>query len=149
MGRPTKLTEEIVERFSSEVRKGLSLSYTCDLLGVTRTSYANWMDRGSKATEAAAAGEEIPESEAIYADFFLAVKKAYAEFIRHAGAIVRGGGAGWQGMAWWLERTNREFMPKQQVQADDEGKVTVVIGGKPAPRKPLPANKATADHGEA
>ena len=33
-------------------------------------------------------------------------------------------------MAWWLERTRPQYMPKQEITAGDDGKVTVVIGGK-------------------
>ena len=92
------------------------------------------------------AGESDLEagSESLHAAYFSEVKKAYAEFVRHAGAIVRAGKVGWQGMAWWLERTNRDFMAKQQIQADDEGKVTVVIGGKPMSAKAVIAKPADA-----
>ena len=35
-----------------------------------------------------------------------------------------------QGAAWVLERTRHDFMPKQEITAGEDGKVTVVLGGK-------------------
>ena len=43
---------------------------------------------------------------------------------------IKSGRPGWQGQSWWLERTRQDFMPKQEITAGDDGKVTVVLGGK-------------------
>lgn len=112
-----------MEGFSREVQDGLPIEYACDMFGITRPTYLNWMNWGERDINT---GEET-----IYAEFFTRVKKAYALFVRECKNSIRSGKPGWQGTAWWLERTNTFFMPKQQIQADDDGKVTVVIGGKP------------------
>ena len=43
---------------------------------------------------------------------------------------IGSGRPGWQGKAWILERVNQKYMPKQEITAGDDGKVTVVLGGK-------------------
>ena len=77
------------------------------------------------------------EQETIYAEFFDTIKKSYAMYIEESRDIIHSGTLGWQGRSWWLERTNNRFMPKQQIQADDDGRVTVVIGGKEKQPKKL------------
>lgn len=110
----------------------MPIQYACDIIGITRTTYTRWMERGD-----AEADDEDADDDSPYLRFRMAVKKAYAEFVRDSRDAIRSGRSGWQGAAWWLERTNTFFMPKQQIQADDEGKVTVVIGGKSIPKGPI------------
>lgn len=121
--RPTKLNEELTEKMKAEIANGLPVSYACDLFGITRMSFSNWMRRGETDFEA--------EEETVYADFFYNIKKAQAEYVRDAKDDIRSGRPGWQGAAWWLERTRKDFMPKQMVESNTEdGRVTVVFGGK-------------------
>lgn len=130
MGRKPKLNEDIMARFAAEIEDGLPIQYCCDMFGITRSSYANWLEWGERDYEA--------DVDSLYADFFVAIKKAYALFIKDSKRKIRKGEPGWQGAAWWLERTNSSFMPKQQILPDADGKVTVVIGGKPKePGKPV------------
>ena len=118
----TKLTDELIEQMANEIADGLPINYACDLLGISDTSYYNWMKQGEI--------EFNEDKDTIYSKFFGTIKKSYARFIKDAKKTIQSGKPGWQGTAWWLERTNSKFMPKQQIQADDDGKVTVVIGGK-------------------
>lgn len=122
MARPSKLTEELIEQFAAEIQDGLPVCYTCDLLGVTEVSYHNWMNQGKEDYEA--------ENETLCAVFFSRIKNAYAMFVKQSKNDMRQKDKNWTAIAWWLERTNPFFMPKQQIQADDEGKVQVIIGGK-------------------
>lgn len=122
MARPSKLNEELIENLCNELREGLPITYACDLFMVTARSFSNWMEQGKQDLD--------NDIESIYTQFFLKIKKSQAEYIHNANADIRSGRPGWQGAAWWLERTRSDFMPKQQIQADEDGKVTVVIGGK-------------------
>lgn len=123
MGRPAVLNDELIEKMCEKVRKGLTIDTVCDLFYVHETSYYGWMERGK---------EDITneQHDTIYAKFFYEIKKARAQFEDDSNDFITYGKPGWQGRAWWLERTNKKFMPKQQIQADEDGKVTVVIGGK-------------------
>ena len=136
MGRPNGITEELIAQFAHEIEEGLTVEYACDLLYVPQSTYHKWMERGEE--------DEWLGVESDYRAFMEAIKNAYAKFIKASRDRIRQGANGWQGTAWWLERTNARFMPKQQIQADEDGKVTVVIGGKakgPVPAKPPNARK--------
>lgn len=128
MGRHSILDKDLTVRFAKEVREGLPVSYVCDLFKIWRDTYQYWMKRGEE--------DMMRDVESAYADFYLEVKSAYADFVKDSRNVIRKGGPGWQGAAWWLERVDKNFMPKQQIQGDDEGKVTVVIGGRPKDLKP-------------
>ena len=135
MGRPTKLDDELIQKFADEIVEGLPVCYTCDFLEVDEGSYQNWMAWGKRDLD-----EKI---ESVYSKFFLTIKKSYAQFVKNAKAEMKSRMNGWQSIAWWLERTNPFFMPKQQILPDADGKVQVVIGGKVKDVKPV--TKAECD----
>lgn len=121
-GRPSKLTDEFIEQFAAEIQDGLPICYTCDLLGIHQVTYDAWIRQGE---------DDFKNNvESLHAKFYLSIKKAYAMFVKQSKNDMKDKSKNWTAIAWWLERTNPFFMPKQQIQADDDGKVTVVIGGK-------------------
>lgn len=122
MGCPSKLNEELISKFCEKLREGLSVQTSCDLLMITQPSFNNWLRRGEADIE--------NEEDTIYSSFFLEIKKAKAEFEEFASKRIIYGEPGWQGTSWWLERTNQRYMPKQEVSAGPDGKVTVILGGK-------------------
>ena len=122
IGRPSKLNDELIDKMYDIVVEGTPVIYACDNLGITRMSFSNWMKKGEQDFE--------EDKQTIYANFFYTIKKAQSEYVINAGRDIRSGRAGWQGQSWWLERTRQDFMPKQEITAGDDGKVTVVIGGK-------------------
>lgn len=122
MARPSKLTDELLEKFCEVVRDGLPICYCCDLLEIHETTYESWMNQGNEDVKA--------EIDSIYATFYRSIKKSYAQWIQISTNRIKQGTPGWQGTAWLLERTNSKYMPKQQIQADEDGKVNVIIGGK-------------------
>ena len=122
MARPTILNEELINQMAAEIADGLPKCYTCDLFGVIESTFDGWMERGLQ--------DYRDEIDSIYSTLWTAIKKAHAQHINECKKKIKSGIQGWQGTAWWLERTNPFFMPKQQIQADDDGKVNVIIGGK-------------------
>lgn len=122
-GRPSKLNEELIQEAYTHVVEGLPVRYMCDLLLITQPSYNNWMRKGE---------DDVNKEnyDSLEAQFFFMIKKAQAEYVENAGRDIRSGRPGWQGQSWWLERTRSDFMPKQEITAGDDGKVTVVLGGK-------------------
>ena len=122
MARPSKLTEELIQEIADNLSDGLPITYTCDLLGITKMSFSNWMRQGEQ--------DFNDEIESLSSLFFYSIKKAQAEYVKNAMRDIQSGRQGWQGQSWWLERTRQDFMPKQEITAGDDGKVTVVIGGK-------------------
>lgn len=121
MGRPSKLTEELIEQMAAELRIGMPITSACDLLGITQPSHSNWMRQGE---------EDIAnEVDSLFSSYLIAIKKSRAEFEHNSLIDIKSGRPGWQGAAWVLERTNQKYMPKQEFVAE-EGKVQVVLGGK-------------------
>lgn len=124
MARPSKLNDVLINNIADVIKEGLPVNYACDLLFITQPSFSNWMNKGE---------EDVRNEnyDSLYAQFFMTIKNAQATYVYEANKDIKSGRPGWQGAAWWLERTRQDFMPKQMIQADDDGKVTVVIGGKP------------------
>lgn len=122
MARPSKLNEELISLMASKLKKGLPVSSCCDLLGITQPSYNNWMRQGEE--------DAANDIDSLFCAFFLAIKKARAEFEESALEDIRLGNRGWQGAAWILERTSSRYVPKQEIDAGPDGKVNVIIGGK-------------------
>lgn len=122
MARPSKLNEELIENMYQKIKTGLPVKYACDYFGITVMSFSNWMRQGED--------DFNQEVESLYALFFYSIKKAQSEFVDESLNDIRSGRPGWQGAAWVLERTRQDFMPKQEITAGDDGKVTVVLGGK-------------------
>ena len=123
MARPSILNEQLINNLAAEIQDGLPVKYACDLHSVTPQSHFNWMKQGEEDFNAG--------NETLYAQYFDSIKKAQAIFVKQMGIEIRKGEAGWQAKSWWLERTRNDFMPKQTIESNTEdGKVTVVLGGK-------------------
>ena len=92
-GRPPSLTDDVREQIVKLVEAGNYIETAVLCVGVSRSSYKNWMRWGAK------------QETGIYRQFFNAVRKA--EALAEARAIVRVRQAGqkwWQAEAWYLER---------------------------------------------
>lgn len=122
MGRPSKLNDELIDKMYEKIKKGLPVHYTCDLFSITYQSHLNWLKQGESDFNA-----DVDSLEARYFDM---IKKGQAEYVDDALTDIRSGRPGWQGAAWCLERTRRDFQPTQQIDAGPDGKVNVIIGGK-------------------
>lgn len=69
-GRPTKLTPELTGRIAAVVRDGNYLITACQICGISKQSFLNWMSRGE---------EEAGNGRGLFFDFMCAIKKAEAE----------------------------------------------------------------------
>lgn len=118
-----KLSYELIEQVDKYLSDGLPTTTVCDLLCITPHTFNNWMNKGE-------ADIESGDDSSIFGTLFLTIKNARAKFEVTANERIKAGEPGWQGMAWWLERTRPQYMPKQEITAGDDGKVTVVLGGK-------------------
>lgn len=81
-GRPTKLDADLQRSMVRHLRRGLTIEATCDIVGIDRQSYYNWMERGEQ-------GEEP------YLTFFGAIKQAMGQSEAVALAVVRKAALGW------------------------------------------------------
>ncbi len=100
MSRPTLYTQELSDQLCALVKGGLPLNKAAEHEGITYETMRAW---GKKNTE-----------------FSVALKKARAEAQAQSIAVIRSGAQGWQGEAWYLERSDpknwgRRFETKQEV----------------------------------
>jgi hypothetical protein len=85
------------------VRQGSPAGLTAALGGIRRSTYYDWVRRGTRALEAEEMGESIPRKERLFAEFALEVQKAQAEW--EAGQLKAIAKADdWTAHAWLLER---------------------------------------------
>ncbi len=103
--RYNKLTDELIEKLAAEIEEGLPIKYGCNLCSIYVGTFFLWMQTGERDF---AEGIESQESK-----LFEAVKKAKARFIKNAMRDIKKGVNGWQGMAWWLERTDMDFQKSE------------------------------------
>ena len=116
------LNEELITTLCEYIEEGVPTAYACDIIHLSENTYRNWYEQGQSDSE--------ENKDTIYSKLYESVRESYAQFIRTSKKTITRGLPGWQGTAWWLERTNNKFMPKQEVTAGEDGKVTVVLGGK-------------------
>jgi hypothetical protein len=125
MARPTKLTPQLIEDISNWLKLGYYQEDAATMVGISPSTYYEWMKRGEKVIEEMdtkmlnppnvdssselAPGEAAAEGEIVnlYSEFSEAVKKARAEAEgAHIRNIRRASDNGvWQASAWWLERS--------------------------------------------
>jgi len=121
MARPTKLTYKLIEDISNWLKMGYYQEDAAVMVGISPSTYYEWMKKGEKVTEEAdkkmlESGEEVKndivldddiEILDIFQEFSEAVKKARAEAEgAHIRNIRRASDNGvWQASAWWLERS--------------------------------------------
>lgn len=89
-GRPTDLTPEVIAEVKRLLPVALYLETVADYLAVDRTTFRNWLRRGAREAKRRARGRarERP-AEALFLEFFHAVKRALAEGELHAAGAVR------------------------------------------------------------
>jgi len=106
-GRPTKLTPAIIEKVRTFLPVCMYIETLTDSLEIERKTYYNWYSRGEvEAKRMEEAGEDEPhEREALYLQFFSAVKKGLADGEMAAAARINVASQNtWQAAAWLLER---------------------------------------------
>ena len=130
MARPSKLNDELIKQFGEEIEDGLPLIYCCDLLSVSRPQFSNWIKQGEH--------DFNDECESLEAKFFNTVKKSYARYLKAAKRKIRKGEMGWQGEAWWLERTNKEFVLNSE---GNDSQETVIVNPNVRPNRPKVEHK--------
>ena len=114
MGRPTKLTPELQERFVAYVRAGNYIETVCAACGISTPTYYSWRER-------AEAGEEP------FLGFLSAVKEAESNAEMEAvEGILTHAAETWQAFAWYLERRHqsrwkRTDKVEQEVTVKKEG----------------------------
>ena len=105
-GRPRELTPALLAEIEKLLRVGGCYFETvAAMAGVSSEAFRKWQRRGEKALKMEKRGEEIPESEQIFADLVGIIKTALAEFeFNLIGDIRIAGQKNWTALAWIAER---------------------------------------------
>ena len=112
IGRPSKLTEALIQEFRLVLPRCFYLQTACNYLGISRNSVAVWRRRGKLEADrmAAAESDRCKPSELLYVKFYYTYLHAIATSeINANGVIIDAAFAGtWQAAAWQLERRHPE-----------------------------------------
>ena len=99
-GRPSILTQELINRICEKVRAGNYFTTSASACGITVRSINLWMVKGEKDDEA---GLDTPHRE-----LFLSITEADATAEIEDIRDIRNGCDNWQSKAWIRERRSRE-----------------------------------------
>jgi hypothetical protein len=98
-GRPSKLTSDVADSFVAMLRAGNYIGVAASAVGISRRTFAEWMNRGLSARV-----EDAP-----FRDFRDRVEQARAEGeVRNVTQIATAARESWQAAAWLLERSYPE-----------------------------------------
>jgi hypothetical protein len=110
IGRPTELTEDIIDTVVMALRSGAYIETAMNFVGVDRARFYDWnkkaMEELKERDEALDQGLDRPEKMEIYVQFHNAVKKAMAEAELLMLKIITDAAnkGNWMAAAWRLER---------------------------------------------
>lgn len=123
LGRPSKISQELIDTVCNYIYQGNYIVTACNIAGITRTLYDQWI---GKASQDMADGKTEMESPFIH--FLVSVEKAYAFAEYRLLSRLQSSGAGtWQKFAWMLERTRPQtFGPRQQLEITQDVTLTSV-----------------------
>ena len=130
-GRPTKLDNERAGIIVAAIRRGAPLESTAAQGKISRRTLYEWLRRGGRAREVAeSTGDPIPSSERPFADFYVEVMAAQADW--ETGRLDKIDAAAsspqhWTAAAWLLERRMPEkYALKSRV--DHQHELRIEIG---------------------
>ena len=95
MARPSKLTEDVINRILLSIRVGNDKKVAAAMAGISESTLYSWLEQAKK-----------PDAEPEFLEFLESLTQAEAEAeINAVGRIRQAADNGrWQASAWWLER---------------------------------------------
>ena len=110
MARPTKLTPKLTGEITTYIRDGNSPTISATLVGVSPSTYFNWMSKGSN-------------QEPRFMEFSESIERAKAQsVVNRVAHISRAADSGnWRAAAWMLERMAPESFGKNSTRAKEAG----------------------------
>jgi hypothetical protein len=110
-GRKTNLTQELADQLTTIIAAGNYLSVACRAVGLPRSTFILWMQRGTSEAEADAPFRAFREQ----------VEKATAKGeVRNVATIAKAATESWQAAAWLLERGYPDRWGKAPVRLREE-----------------------------
>jgi len=108
MARPAKLTPELTQEITAYIRDGNSPTVSATLVGISPSTYFNWMSKGSN-------------HEPRFMEFLESIKRANAQsIVNQVAHIARAADSGnWRAAAWLLERKAPESFGKESTRSPE------------------------------
>lgn len=106
MARPEKINDDIQKTIIDVIRAGNYLETAAAFAGIDVVTIRRWIKRGERELQRIEPkGLKIKQSEKVYVEFCMAIKKAMAEAeMRDVLVIGSAAKENWQAAAWRLER---------------------------------------------
>lgn len=103
MGRPAKLTVELTSEITNYIREGNSPAASATLAGISRSTYFNWMSKGSNKEQG-------------FLEFSESIERAVAQSVclRIKEITTASKRGSWRASAWMLERLAPESFGKNR-----------------------------------
>ena len=110
MGRPTKLTDELTKEITRFIREGNTPAISATLVGISRSTYFNWMSKGLN---------KEPE----FLEFSESIERAVAQSVslRVIEITTASKKGSWRASAWMLERLAPESFGKIRMRSPEVG----------------------------
>jgi transposase-like protein len=139
-GRKTLLNEQRQEAIATMLRAGAYIDDACRAVGIHRTTFYNWLQRGNIQRERLNAGLEIESDEQPFLDFLDTIEEADAEgIIGHVMNIDNAAKNGtWQASAWILERKQpRKWgrYDRTEISGPEGGPIQITVSTEELERK--------------
>ena len=128
VGRPTKCTDEVIERFAAYMAAGLYAEEAADLVGITPMTARRWLHWGEEALEEAGNDlDKVPAEKRQYALFCATVRaKAAAAVARNVALIQEAATTNregdWRAAAWFLEHRRPDTWGRREVRQELSGR---------------------------
>lgn len=112
IGRPTKMTDEVVGKLESAFKDGATITEACRIAQIDRTIYYDWLKADKTFSNKMTSAQEYPDAIA---------KMLIVDAIKNKDVDTA---------KWWAERRMRnEFSTKSEQQHSGEIKYTPIMGG--------------------
>ncbi len=110
MGRPAKLTDELTSEITNYIREGNSPAASATLAGISRSTYFNWMSKGSNKEQG-------------FLEFSESIERAVAQSVslRIKEITTASKRGSWRASAWMLERLAPESFGKNRMKSPEVG----------------------------
>jgi len=139
-GRKTLLNNDRLEAITTMLRAGAYIDDSCKSVGISTTSFFNWIARGKVQRERQAAGLQVDPDEVPFLEFLEAIEIADAEgIIGHVMNIDTAAKNGaWQASAWILERKQPKKWGRSdrtEISGPDGGAIQINVSTEELERK--------------
>lgn len=121
LGRPSKLTKELIQEMTGHIENGMNYKDTSALCGIVYNTFLDWSKKGE--------ADFNQGKKTLFSDFFCSLREAELKGKLKAIQYIKNN-EDWRARAWYLERKYYdEFGNKQKIEhsGDEEKPIRVSL----------------------